>query len=578
MRLHGQLFGLAGLLCALVAPAVANADISFTSTGYPLPAASGTSPHIQAVSIADLNNDRRGDIVVYRAESTSAGEVIVLLNRGDGSFGTAQAYPTTTCSNDNGGPMVTGQFDAGQAADVIVGCGDGNAGLDELTGNGDGTLAPAVHYAGIGPGTFLTLWPADDGGFPNVLYPGSINNLCYRPANGLGSSDTCLTDTSHLDAGGNPDGVVGVTNPVTAHFYSNATCARDNLIVATQGAAVHFWGLNPFGSSTTAPCSTYAYTSRDVPLPSGFSLSGVTAGDINGDGGTDLLMPGGNAARDHVIALLWQNSGTSVDGGFPPGEQPVITPSIYNVDEQQMADFDGDGHVDAAVDGNTSVSSGAFAVQRGHGDGSFDAPVTFPLPGSDRNHLAVADLNGDGKPDVVSVGDFDGAATVLLNGSVSPTPTIGPSGGGGPSNQQQPPDITAPVISVAGLSNRTFAVGRARTVITARVKRGTTLRYKLSEPARVSIGIARRDPNGRRSGSHCVKATRKLRHARRCTRWASVGTLTRTGVTGANSVAFSGRIGSKALALGSYRLTLSAADAAHNRSKATVLAFTIVKP
>jgi hypothetical protein len=46
---------------------------------------------------------------------------------------------------------------------------------------------------------------------------------------------------------------------------------------------------------------------------------------------------------------------------------------------------------------------------------------------------------------------------------------------------------------------------------------------------------------------------------------------------GANAVSFSGRIGRKALRAGSYRVTVSAKDAAGNRSKGRRTSFTIVR-
>ena len=53
--------------------------------------------------------------------------------------------------------------------------------------------------------------------------------------------------------------------------------------------------------------------------------------------------------------------------------------------------------------------------------------------------------------------------------------------------------------------------------------------------------------------------------------------LTRTSKQGANKVAFSGRIGSKALRPGRYQATLSATDAARNSSKPKTITFRVVK-
>ncbi len=83
---------------------------------------------------------------------------------------------------------------------------------------------------------------------------------------------------------------------------------------------------------------------------------------------------------------------------------------------------------------------------------------------------------------------------------------------------------------------------------------------------------------GRRKGTSCVKPTRSLRRARSCRRYVGVVTLTRVGKNGANAVAFSGRITDKALTPGPYRLVVTAADAAGNRSKEKRKSFRILAP
>jgi hypothetical protein len=140
-------------------------------------------------------------------------------------------------------------------------------------------------------------------------------------------------------------------------------------------------------------------------------------------------------------------------------------------------------------------------------------------------------------------------------------------------------DTVAPGVSGASIGS-VFAVGSKPTSINARrrkVKRGTTIRYTLSEAATVRLRIDRR-LKGRKVGKRCRKPTRRNRTRRRCTRFKRAGTLTRTGKVGKNRVKFSGRIGSKALKRGKYRLTITATDPAGNKSKPKRLKFRIVKP
>ncbi len=124
--------------------------------------------------------------------------------------------------------------------------------------------------------------------------------------------------------------------------------------------------------------------------------------------------------------------------------------------------------------------------------------------------------------------------------------TTGPGGGGA-----KPADTTAPTIAGAALSATRFRVSARKTVVAAAVKRGTSVRYTLSEDAATTIAI--------------VKRTRTLI------------TLKRAKTTkGANLVAFTGRTAKAKLKPGRYKLVLAATDAAGNRSRPVTLAFTVL--
>jgi hypothetical protein len=153
----------------------------------------------------------------------------------------------------------------------------------------------------------------------------------------------------------------------------------------------------------------------------------------------------------------------------------------------------------------------------------------------------------DGNPRVAD-GDGDGIARRDLGAFELQPPSAGGSGGSGAGPGGGPAaDTQAPLIGRFRSTRSVFAVARAATPRAARVARGTRLRYTLSENARVVLKIKRR---------LAVKPAR----------YRTVGTLTRSGLTGVNRIRFTGRIGRRALRPGRYRAVITAIDAAGNRS------------
>jgi hypothetical protein len=165
------------------------------------------------------------------------------------------------------------------------------------------------------------------------------------------------------------------------------------------------------------------------------------------------------------------------------------------------------------------------------------------------------------------------------SGAPSVTITYSPPSEGGGSTPTPPTPVAGdvpPRFISATITRRLFRVAPRPTAINAAVPRGTTFRYRLSEAARVTILIERVRP-GRRVGRRCVRPTRANRRRPRCTRYVLTGTLTRRSRAGQNTVAFSGRIGRRALSPGSYRATLQALDSARQRSRLVRLSFRVVR-
>ena len=82
---------------------------------------------------------------------------------------------------------------------------------------------------------------------------------------------------------------------------------------------------------------------------------------------------------------------------------------------------------------------------------------------------------------------------------------------------------------------------------------------------------------GRKSGSSCVKPSRKNRKAKRCALYKRAGALSRNGLKGQNEVPFSGRIGSRKLTPGKYRVGISSTNAA-GTGNPQFASFTVLPP
>jgi hypothetical protein len=227
--------------------------------------------------------------------------------------------------------------------------------------------------------------------------------------------------------------------------------------------------------------------------------------------------------------LTQSNNSNAADPGFVNGFSGNYhllksSPLVDAGDPAEPQGLDMDGHplvMDGNLDGTARRDIGAYEV-----DGPL--PADPPAPGG-----------GDTPPSDTPPADQPPAGSAGDQQQVQGTSTSGTA------------DKTAPLITGLGLTNKTFAVGRAQTAIAA-LARGTKLRYSLSEAAKVTVKIQR-------------VSTRRI-----------VGKLTRNGVKGANTIKFSGRIGSKALKPGRYRAVLAAIDAAGNRSSASRVSFRVV--
>ena len=163
------------------------------------------------------------------------------------------------------------------------------------------------------------------------------------------------------------------------------------------------------GSFTPAPGSRYIASDGGKPHTHGFALV-----DVNRDGRSDIVM--GNNDDNNIAVLL---SGDS--GGFTRvARSPFgVGPSPYPFG---IADLDGDGSLDLAVPssgtGSAGVAGRELTLLRGNSRGEFGPAAGSPIAVSANPYfVAVGDVNGDRRPDLVSSHNGSSLFTVLLNTS-----------------------------------------------------------------------------------------------------------------------------------------------------------------
>jgi uncharacterized protein (DUF2141 family) len=154
------------------------------------------------------------------------------------------------------------------------------------------------------------------------------------------------------------------------------------------------------GDGTFQPAQAYG--------SGGNTTTSLAVADVNGDGKLDLLVANKCVSSDNCangnVGVLWGNG----DGTFQSAQTYSSGGMVANAVAAQ--DVNGDGKPDLLVAnycGTPNNCHGILGVLLGNDDGTFQTAQTYDSGGSEAVSLAVADLNRDGKPDVI-IGHFDG--------------------------------------------------------------------------------------------------------------------------------------------------------------------------
>jgi hypothetical protein len=142
------------------------------------------------------------------------------------------------------------------------------------------------------------------------------------------------------------------------------------------------------------------------PVPAGHLPNDIAVADMNGDGNLDLVIA--NHQSPYLTILLGDGK-----GGFHPAPgSPFDVHSTPHPHGVAVADFNGDGKPDAVTD---SWGNNQIELLLGDGKGGLGVPGRYFAVGHrPYERLRSADFNHDGLPDVVTTNLDDGTVTILL--------------------------------------------------------------------------------------------------------------------------------------------------------------------
>jgi uncharacterized repeat protein (TIGR01451 family) len=448
-------------------------NVSYWVGGILQPVAGANPDFVTGIAAlpADFDKDGVLDLVFATVgKDNTRGGVSILFGDTPGTFDVPRSYPGNYKGFSHGPPArggVFGDFTGDGKIDlVVVDAGtDGFVAspmLDTFRGNGDGTLRDAITALPWDPhnsGSSSTLRSAD------LDKNGTLDLVFFGPQSGIVASGNGNGTFTAFGSFGYAAGVAA--NMVLADFngdgfpdlaifegigcfFPNASTQIEILLQGSGGtktfASKSILPVNGIcGGGTALVAADFDKDGKvDLLVPLGNNTNGTNASalffkgngdgtfqassdigtglptifdyaaaDLNNDGKLDLIGVGGGA----VYIQLGNGNGT-FQAPVPYGVGGFCGDSRCGV---KIADFDGDGIPDIAV--VISDSFGGFAALRGKGDGTFEPPVRFAVGATGAAWLDIADVDGDGLPDVVvgHSGDNGNGYTVLLNDSKPPS-------------------------------------------------------------------------------------------------------------------------------------------------------------
>ncbi len=313
---------------------------------------------------SDVNHDGAIDLIAVDAFN---GRVAVWWGNGKGAFTLGPSfYPVSNC-----GVNTVADMNGDGNIDLVCGDGQGNVGVQ--AGKIDGTFGSVqIIASGLDAGDRVLVATDLNGdgvpdlittssvGFGTILSEGPLSYGAVQRRTSGGVESAMLVAIADINEDGIPDVVAGVSGGIQV-FPGNA-----------QGN---------YPDPTIIPVTT--------------PVTFVYSGDFNGDGFADVV-----AMNTGGTVATWFGSKDGISSARATSPLPANSSSMGDL----VGDFDGDGKKDIVF--QLLNTPNATNVLYGNGDGTFTAVAA---PGGQLSNALVADVNGDGKSDLVGISSYGGA-------------------------------------------------------------------------------------------------------------------------------------------------------------------------
>lgn len=354
--------------------------------------------------------------LIVPATALTGNVVVTVASSGTASGGVFQVTPVVTSVSPTTGPV---------GATVTI-AGNSFGGATRVSFNGTETTTFTLNTS-LSPNTLTSTVPGGAstgavvvytaGGASNsdvifTVVPFAVTSItpALNASAALESTPITVNFNAATSAGNTSAAPVKVTSLQAGGNRAGTTTTSANSVIFTPGTSFHAGevvqlSVTPAATSSAGATLTQSYVSqftvrtraRTVQNPAinpatGTQPNQVVTGDLNGDNLLDLVAV--NTSAGTITVLL--NNGTGTGFTEAPGS-PVTVGA--NPTGAVLADLNNDGKLDLLV--ACSGGSGTISVLPGAGTGSFSS-VTNITGAGPVQMIAVGDLNGDGLLDLVA--------------------------------------------------------------------------------------------------------------------------------------------------------------------------------